>query len=420
MERLNSKVDVFHGLEGIKIIFNDIVATKKELVGWGATDRARELMPGFTNNYIRQREANNVRARQLAVEGQGVLETEYSKFKFIPKEYSSPATTLIYGNKVAIMMWFSKPVVCIRIANREIAEAYKHHFEFLWGTRLFSWEEILASQLVRKEIKDVFNNQIYNVVKRKSCYIIRLKNESGELIKRIIILPPNGSTAGEYSGLLADHDKFSPHPETLEAVATIKGGIAPGRLGYRKIDRAIKFSYFSKQEVDFTKDMPKVEYKSSHTPPFRVVRRSGSGFWHNLQNLSNEWVLLILEKKLIASSPLKIDKAMGDLKGDEKDKILDLFQKIKNQGDHIFENNSNPLENLLGIGTKYIILALISALNLREHANHEPCTAVALLLKMAKINKNLVLKECHDALRSNRAPAFYLNDIINKLARRDS
>jgi hypothetical protein len=40
MQNSKSKVDVYHGLDGIKAIFNDIVATKKELVGWGATDRA--------------------------------------------------------------------------------------------------------------------------------------------------------------------------------------------------------------------------------------------------------------------------------------------------------------------------------------------------------------------------------------------
>ncbi len=417
MKITNSKVDTFYDLEGIKIVFNDIVATKKELVGWGATDRARELLPEFTNNYIQHREKNNVRARQLAVEGRGVLETKYSKFKFIPKEYSSPATTLIYGNKVALMLWFSKPIICIRTINKEIAEAYKHHFEFLWGTRLFSWGEIFASQLVKKELQNIFDNQPHQVVKRKSSYVIRLKNEPNDHIKRIIILPPNGSTAGEYSGLLDNHDKLSPHPETLEAQATIRGGIAPGRLGYRRIDRAMKFSYFSKPKVNFTKDSPKEEYKSSHIPPFKVVKPNGYGFWHNLCNQSNEWVLLILEKKLVASNPVTLDKTIKLLAPDKKAKISELIEKIKTQGDQIFKKKLNPLDNLERIDIKYIVSALISALNLPEHANHESCTAVALLLKLAKRNRNLVLKECQNALKENRAPAFYLNEIIDKLER---
>jgi len=415
MKAVKSNINVFYGLTGIKTIFNDIVETKKELVGWGATDRARELLPKFTNNYILQREQNNVRARQLAVEGHGILDTDYSKFKFIPKEYSSPATTLIYGHKVALMMWFSDPIVCIRMNNKEIAEAYKHHFELLWGTKLFIWEEIFASQIVKKEIQDLFNSQVYQLVKRKSSYIIRLKDEPNDRVKRIIVLPPNGSTAGEYSGLLADHEKFSPHPEALEALLTIKGGVAPGRLGYRKIDRAIKLSYYTKREIDLKKDSPKIEFKSSHVPPFKVIRPNGYGFWHNIQNLSNEWVLLVLEKKLVASNPLDIDKIAKELPSSQRGKVHNLIDKIKRQGDRIFEDRINPLDNLSDVDIKYLITALISALNLPEHANHESCTAAALLLKLSKDNKKIVLWECQKALKENSAPAFYLTDIINKL-----
>lgn len=418
MKTLKSKIDVFYGLNGIKTVFNDIVETKKELVGWGATDRARELLPKFTNDYICRREQNNVKARQLAVEGHGILNTDYSKFKFIPKEYSSPATTLIYGHKVALMMWFSKPIICIRINNKEIAESYKHHFEFLWGTKLFSWEEIFASQIVKTEIQNLFNGQPYQLVKRKSSYIIHLQNESSDKVRRIIILPPNGSTAGEYSGLLADHEKFSPHPETLEAVLTIKGGVAPGRLGYRRIDRAIKFFYFTKRKINFKKDLPKIEFKSSHAPPFKVVKTNGYGFWHNIKSISNEWALLILEKKLVASNPLDIDKIFKELQPSQREKVRDLIDKIKRQGDRIFEDRINPLYNLSDVDIKCLTSALISALNLPEHANHEPCTAVALLLKLSKLskeNKKVVLQKCRKALKENNAPVFYLTDIINKL-----
>jgi hypothetical protein len=54
-------------------------------------------------------------------------------------------------------------------------------------------------------------------------------------------------------------------------------------------------------------------------------------------------------------------------------------------------------------------------LNLPEGANHEPCTAVALLLKLSQNNKQVVLQECQRALRNNSAPSFYLANIINKL-----
>lgn len=43
----------------------------------------------------------------------------------------SPATTTIYGDKVAINVSIDKPIVII-IRNMNIADGYRNYFEFLW------------------------------------------------------------------------------------------------------------------------------------------------------------------------------------------------------------------------------------------------------------------------------------------------
>lgn len=417
MRTHQSKVDVYHGLDGIRAVFDDIVDTKKELVGWGATDRARELLPEFTDGYIRRRERNNVYARQLAVEGRGVLETQWSKFKYIPKEYASPATTLIYGNTVALMMWFSDPVVSIRIRDPKIAESYRHHFEFLWGTKLFSADEILASRVVRQEIERLFGNKSIDIVDRKTSRVIRLGDEPLDTVTRIVLLPPGGSTAGEYSGELHDHDRFSPHPEALSAKVTVRGGVAPGRTGFRKIDRAIKFAYFTKRDVDVgEKDYYKEQFKSSHTPPFSVVKPDGYGFWHTLVNMSNEWVLLVVEKRLAAQSPLDVEKIIASVPPEKRGHVRQLVSEIRVHGDKVFLGNGDPLFQLRDLGTETLVRVLIALLNMPEHGNHESCTVVALLLKLAKGEREAVRQACQRALENNEAPAFYLKEVLHKLA----
>ncbi len=415
MNNRNSATQILYGLDGIREVFSDILETKKELVGWGATDRARCLLPEYTDQYIHLREQRNIRARQLAVEGSQVLQTPYSKFKFIPKEYSSPATTLIFGNTVAIMMWFSEPIISIRIVNAHIAEAYRNHFEFLWGTKLFNAEEILASRLVQNEIKKIFGDQATAVIKRRTSWIIRLAHESHGLVKRIIILPPGGRTSGEYSGILKDHELLSPHPEALKAKITIRGGVAPGRNGFRKIDRGITFSYLTKRSWRFGIDIPNEEYKSSHTPPFTAVKQDGYGFWHNVTNVSNEWVMLVLEKEMIPSKPLILKKVLERFPKHKVHLFEELARSIKEKGDHVFEINHNPLEPFVGVEPEVIAQALIALLNLPDTGNHEQCTAVALLLKLGKTEKSEVIRSCRVALRQNQAPVFYLEEIIRKL-----
>lgn len=52
--------------------------------------------------------------------------------RFLPEKFSSPATTVIYGNIVALQVWTADPFI-IEIESREVAESYKRHFETLWA-----------------------------------------------------------------------------------------------------------------------------------------------------------------------------------------------------------------------------------------------------------------------------------------------
>ncbi len=45
------KVKTIVGLKSIKTVFNDIIKTGEEILGWGATDRAAQLLPKFTKEY---------------------------------------------------------------------------------------------------------------------------------------------------------------------------------------------------------------------------------------------------------------------------------------------------------------------------------------------------------------------------------
>lgn len=125
-------IEVYEGKEGIKTVLSDILKEGKDFVGFGATDRANILLPEFTKRYLKEREKRNIRARQFCPKGEKILMSKLSTFKTIPKEYSGLATTLIYGNKVAIFMWFIEPQIVVLIKNKEAAKAYKNQFELMW------------------------------------------------------------------------------------------------------------------------------------------------------------------------------------------------------------------------------------------------------------------------------------------------
>lgn len=125
-------VEIFEGREGLKTILNDIVKIGKDSIGWGATDRIKNYLPGwFLERYIKEREKKKINLRQLYVQDTEVLKSLRAKFKVLPKEFSSPVTFGAYGNRIIIFFWSEIPIV-IRIRNKEIADSFRKHFEFLW------------------------------------------------------------------------------------------------------------------------------------------------------------------------------------------------------------------------------------------------------------------------------------------------
>lgn len=130
------KIEIYEGIEGLKTILNDIIKTEEDVLAFGASDRVKDYVPGFfVDRYLKLREKKRIVARQLFSEKTKVLETKASIFRKLPKEFSSPSTTVVYGNKVTIWVWTKTPTI-IMIENKGVAKSYKNQFELMWNSVL--------------------------------------------------------------------------------------------------------------------------------------------------------------------------------------------------------------------------------------------------------------------------------------------
>jgi len=129
--RPRTRIEIYEGKEGAKTLLNDIIRTGKDIVVWGASARLEDLVPAETKRYLRLRAEKGIHARQLYARGTKVLPSPLSKFKPLPPEFAAPSTTLVYGDKVAIVLWIEIPTVVL-IANKALAESYRKHFELMW------------------------------------------------------------------------------------------------------------------------------------------------------------------------------------------------------------------------------------------------------------------------------------------------
>ena len=127
----------FRGKLGLKSVFNHQIEVGKEILVFGASVDAPNILKAYFPHYDRERVKKKINVK--IVFDESVKNNDYIKsipnadIKFIPKEYSSPAAINVYGDNVAIILWSDEPIA-ILIKNRDIAKGYKNYFNLLWNT----------------------------------------------------------------------------------------------------------------------------------------------------------------------------------------------------------------------------------------------------------------------------------------------
>ena len=125
-------IELYEGIDGFKTIFHDILNEGKDFLALGASGKFETVLPTFSKIFIKKREQMGIYAKLVVIEGTRPVVTKMNEYRWIPKNYPSPTTTIIYGKKVAILLWLEEPLG-ILIESKEVVESYKNYFELLWA-----------------------------------------------------------------------------------------------------------------------------------------------------------------------------------------------------------------------------------------------------------------------------------------------
>ena len=277
--------------------------------------------------------------------------------------------------------------------------------------------EIYKSSLFQKTLKKFLANGGTEVITRPACFFIRLKSEDTKLVKRIIVFPPNGFTGSEANLL-------NPHPEARKARVKILGKINPNRKGFKPLVGEIKFNFSLARNIPTEKTSAYAKFSERYCKSqlkswknwFYVLKENGWGNFHSLINLSDEWVVALLEKELVDQKTIDTKTYLQKLPQSKAEKLRSVLQKIERIGDKIFDDRK-AVSELLKFPPKILVPILIQMLNVQETGKHENCTFFALLLKIAKKNKKQVWEEVKHAIELKSAPYYYLEDLERKLSK---
>jgi len=128
------EVQVFQGKQGIKAILEDMLKTKSTIYVFGAQGKFQETLPLYFEQFNHKRKKEKIKLKILYSERIRQLREshpiQFSEIHYLTHEYTSPSTTFIYQNKVAIIMW-TDPPLGILIESKELNQTYQSFWNIL-------------------------------------------------------------------------------------------------------------------------------------------------------------------------------------------------------------------------------------------------------------------------------------------------
>ncbi len=123
----------FKGKQGLKSIFEDQIKQGKQILIFGASPKAYNILKYYFKFYDKARVRKKIKVKVIFDSGARgkIKKIPHAEIKYLPKNYATPAATNVYGNKVAIINWIERPLA-ILINQKEIADSYRKYFEILW------------------------------------------------------------------------------------------------------------------------------------------------------------------------------------------------------------------------------------------------------------------------------------------------
>ncbi len=132
-------VEILEGVEGIKTILNDILKQKQEWNAYNVPGKGPDILSDWIHMYEKQRQKSKIPLNVLVVETkQGLkrakefLKMKYTKVRYLGKNYESPASNYVYGDRLGIVFWYKEFPFAIRIIDQNLANSYKKYFDEMW------------------------------------------------------------------------------------------------------------------------------------------------------------------------------------------------------------------------------------------------------------------------------------------------
>ncbi len=132
--RKKKSTQFFIGQKGIRMILEEQLKEKKEILVLGANSKANDILQYFLPKYSNIRIEEKIPIRIIFTEKIKPQKKEYSEVKYMPKKIQGDTAINIYGDNVALIMWNKEEPFSILIHDEAVAKSFRDYFEYIWNT----------------------------------------------------------------------------------------------------------------------------------------------------------------------------------------------------------------------------------------------------------------------------------------------
>ena len=134
LDRNTLEAAIFVGKKGLRMIFEEILETRKPISLIAAELQFKDLFGPYFELWHRERIERKIRQRSIFPKKfEGRLEKrKFLEYKFVNNKFTNPTTTIIYGDNCIFIQWPHEPVA-IKIQNKEITKSHLNYFSLLWN-----------------------------------------------------------------------------------------------------------------------------------------------------------------------------------------------------------------------------------------------------------------------------------------------
>lgn len=137
LSREPQEATIYKGKKGLISVAEDVLNMKRELLVFGAEGRFVDMFAHYAEQWHARRGELQIPVKIIYNEKIRAKKSKANfpamQMRFSDAVYDTPATTWIYGEKTAIIVWADQPIATL-IRSKDVSDSYKQFFDILWSS----------------------------------------------------------------------------------------------------------------------------------------------------------------------------------------------------------------------------------------------------------------------------------------------